>query len=87
MVQRDAAPPAPAPAPPPNWPTNVPSSSFSVQRDGPDSSAGAPPAAAAAAPGGDDDAQFDELYEKVLWRLGAELRSDRERSGHLSDIW
>ena len=43
------------------------------------------PASAAARP--DDDADFDHLYERVLWRLSAELRSDRERSGHLSDIW
>jgi hypothetical protein len=90
-VQRVPSAPSPAlvaaPAPPPNWPADVPSTSFSIQREENEEHVpnAVPRGATPEQP--DKNAEFDELYERLLWRLSAELRSDRERSGHLSDIW
>jgi hypothetical protein len=44
------------------------------------------PAAPAGAPGGDLDELARRLYDRIRSRLKAELRLDRERSGHLTDL-
>jgi hypothetical protein len=45
------------------------------------------PSAAAGAPAGDLDELARRLYERIRLRLKVELRLDRERSGHLTDLW